>query len=230
VPGDAARTDQLKQAYTRAIWEAGGVPLLLPNLPYGVAQAYLDRLDGLLLAGGRDIEPSRYGDPETHPTVELDQPRDQFELPLVRAAHRRDMPILGVCRGIQVLNVALGGTLWQDLPGQSPTSVEHRQTARGDEATHNLRVTPRSRLARVLSREEMRVNSFHHQAVRVVAKDLLAVGWSEDGIIEAVEDPRKPFAIGVQYHPEEMVDVCSASARLFARFVAASAGQYCKPA
>ncbi len=220
-------TDQLKQAYARAIWDAGGIPLLLPNLPDADPDAILTCIDGLLLSGGRDVEPVLYGDGEIHPTVELDVPRDRFELPLIRAAHGRDIPILGICRGIQSLNVALGGTLWQDLPSQSPSDVKHRQDAAGDQATHTLRLEPECRLAAVFGRRELPVNSFHHQAVRAVADGLVAVGWAEDGIVEAVEDPRRRFVIGVQYHPEEMAGSCAASASLFASFVAAGSGACC---
>lgn len=196
----------------------------MPILPYGAAQTYLDIMDGLLLSGGHAIAPERYSDAEGLPPIEADRARDQFEIPLVRAAHRRDMPILGICRGVHILNVALGGTLWQDLPSQCPTHIEHRQKAPLQEATHDVRIAPRSRLARVTGRETMSVNSFHIQAVRLVAKDLLTVGVADDGVIEAVEDPRRAFVIGVQYHPEEMVDLCSASAQLLCRFVVAAAG------
>jgi len=215
-------TDQLKQAYSRAVWNAGGLPVLLPNLPDSDPDQTLDGIDGLLLSGGRDIEPSLYGDVETHPTVELDRPRDRCEMPLILAAHRRGMPILGICRGIQSLNVALGGSLWQDVPSQVPSDVKHRQEASGEQATHMLRIEDGCRLAVVLEINELPVNSFHHQAVRAVAPGLRAVGWSQDGLIEAIEDPSRPFVIGVQYHPEEMAGVCAVSARLFARFVTAA--------
>ena len=214
-------TDQLKQAYSRAVVKAGGVPVILPNVPGCDPEPFLDRIDGLLLSGGRDIAPALYGDEETHPTVEVDGPRDDFELPLIRAAYRRGMPILGICRGIQSLNVALGGSLWQDVPSQLPSDVKHSQDAPGAEPTHLLRLESGCRLAGVFGRAEVSVNSFHHQAVRTVAGGLRAVGWSQDGLIEAIEDPGKPFVIGLQYHPEEMVEVCEASARLFAGFAAA---------
>ncbi|MBM3493376.1 MAG: gamma-glutamyl-gamma-aminobutyrate hydrolase family protein [Armatimonadetes bacterium] len=215
-------TDGLKSAYASAVWRGGGTPVLIPNLAPEAVDAAIKPLDGLLLSGGRDIEPRIYGDGDKHSTVELDTPRDAFELPLALAAYRRSMPILGICRGIQALNVALGGTLWQDLPSQTPSSVAHRQGAPGSEATHALRIEPGSALAGALGHAEMRVNTFHHQAVKTVAGCLRAVGWAEDGLVEALESPDRPFVVAVQYHPEEMAGVCEASARLFAAFVAAS--------
>lgn len=223
-------TDQLKHAYARAVWNAGGMPVLMPNVADPAAARLADRMDGLLLSGGRDLEPSLYGDAETHPTVELDRPRDAFELPLTRRAFEINMPILGICRGIQTLNVALGGTLWQDVPSQWRGTSErdggpltHRQEEPGSQATHGLRMAAGSVLRAALGVAEFAVNTFHHQAVRDVADPLRAVGWSEDGLIEAVEAPDRAFVIGVQYHPEEMADTCAISARLFAAFVEACA-------
>jgi putative glutamine amidotransferase len=216
--------DHLKRNYAQSVWDAGGIPVALPNLGAEAVGPVLDALDGLLISGGRDVEPRLYGEMEVHPTVELDLLRDAFEMDLIREAYGCDMPILGICRGIQALNVALGGTLWQDVPGQFPATVrvQHRQTEPGAQPTHELRIQPGSRLADIMGCTTMRVNTFHHQAVRNVAPGLAVVGWAEDGLIEAVEATDRRFVIAVQYHPEEMAATCALSAGLFARFVAAA--------
>jgi len=216
-----AVADRLPRSYVRAVLAAGGAPLAIPNLKESETDALLDILDGLILSGGRDIAPSLYGSAEAHPSVELDHDRDTRELPLIRTAIEMDLPILAICRGVQSLNVALGGTLYQDLPTDRPSAVAHRQDAARDAATHSIAVHDASLLTRSLGATELRVNSFHHQAVRQPAAALTVVGWAEDGLIEAVEMEGRRFVVGVQYHPEEMVGVCGASRQLFGALIAA---------
>lgn len=224
--GSSAVADRLPRAYARAVFEAGGIPMVLPNAPAIELADVLDRLDGLLLSGGRDVAPGLYTSEAVHASVEIDKDRDEMELPLIREAFARDMPILGICRGIQALNVALGGSLYQDLPSERPGDVLHRQTAPRSEATHLLEVSPGARIAEALGVTTLRVNSFHHQAVREPAKGLVVVGRAEDGLIEALEAPDRRFVVSVQYHPEEMVGVCGASLGLF-RSLIAVAGARC---
>ena len=194
-------THTVAQLYTHAVWEAGGHPVLLP--PTGDASQLVERIDGLVLAGGGDIEARLHGR-QPHPTqYDVDPDRDSFEIGLVRGAGERGLPTLAVCRGVQVLNVALGGDLILDIPSEVGTSVVHRSGVPGTVATHPVRLAADSKLARLLDADELDVNSYHHQAVRRLAPGLRAVGWAADGVVEAVEpaDDRWP-CWGMQWHPE----------------------------
>jgi putative glutamine amidotransferase len=203
---DGAERTGLNSAYVRSVLAAGGVPVMLSPLtgPAYAARA-LDGADGLVLTGGEDMDPAWY-QAEPHPKANPpSRERDLFELALFAAARQRELPILGICRGIQVVNVALGGTLWQDLPSERPGPVEHYPEAARSERTHLVRLQPGSLVARALGGAELSVNSFHHQAVQDLAPKLVATGWSEDGLIEAVEAaPDQPWLLAVQWHPEEM--------------------------
>ncbi len=213
--------DRLNCAYSRAVLQAGGVPVILPNLDDAAAiETWLNRLDGLLLSGGYDLDPCLFGEPTLNDTVEIDGPRDAAELPLIHLALERPLPLFAICRGIQSLNVALGGTLYQDLPAQLTTAVCHRQEAPRSVCTHAVRVTPGSRLAEIVGSPTLEVNSFHHQAVKDLAPGLEAVGHAEDGVIEALERPGPRFLLAVQFHPEEMVGDSVAARKLFSAFVA----------
>jgi len=209
-------------SYTRAIAAAGGVPVILPIDGHGVEEV-LAAIDGLVLPGGADLHPSLYGETAVHPTVYgLNPDRDRFELDLVCAAVARNLPVLAICRGIQVLNVALGGTLYQDVPDQHPAHHEHRQTAPPSEPSHTIRLEPDSCLARLYAADRVPANSFHHQAVKAVAPGLRAVGWSPDGLVEALESPSHDFAVGLQWHPEVMFEVHPNHLRPFAGLTAAA--------
>lgn len=213
--------DRLNATYARAVAAAGGVPVILPNV--GAAEAGLERVDGLLLSGGLDIAPELFGEETLNDTVEVDAPRDATELPLIRAAVERDVPVLAICRGIQSLNVALGGTLYQDIPAQIPSDIAHSQKEGRAVATHGIAVTPGSRLAEIVG-EAMQVNSFHHQALRRIAEGLRVTATAPDGVIEAVEGTGPRFVLGLQFHPEEMTAVSEQARRLFAAFVEAARG------
>ncbi len=177
------------------------------------------RLDGLLLAGGVDVDPSLYGEPPHARLGRVERDRDDLELALTREAAARGVPILGVCRGAQVLGVAFGGKLHQDLPSDLGTRVH---AAEGDAAArHRVRLAAGSRLRGILETDEVEVNSFHHQAISVVASGLRAVAWSEEGVIEGVESEPGGFLIGVQWHPEQMSE-SEPARRLFAAFVKAA--------
>ena len=195
-----------KPDYVTSLERAGAtVRVLDPILddPDGV----LDACDGLLLTGGVDVEPARYGEAERHPTVVVDAARDTYELTLARAALERDMPVLAICRGAQVLNVAAGGTLIQDLPSVIVTTLDHAIDQPKDAIAHDVVVAAHSRLVNFLKTSSkppyrVAVNSRHHQAIRQPAPFFVVSATATDGVIEAIEKPDSAFCIGVQWHPE----------------------------
>jgi putative glutamine amidotransferase len=194
----------LPSSYARAVQRAGGLALILPPDPLLTERPaeILDRLDGLVLTGGCDIDPASYGAERHAQTGSTSPERDEFELALARAALERDMPLLGVCRGMQLLNVALGGGIEQHLP-DVVGHENHRHTP-GAFADHQVRIEPGSLAARVVGREREAVKSHHHQAIEGIGEGLVPTGWSEeDDVVEAIEQPEKRFALGVLWHPEE---------------------------
>lgn len=213
------------QSYVNAVKRAGGAPLLIPPLenPESIAAIRL-RLDGLLLTGGGDVDPRLYGE-EPIPECGTPEPgRDEAEMELARWALDESVPMLGVCRGMQLLNVAQGGTLYQDLGAQRPGTPRHdRNDLPRNHRAHDVSVNPDSRLASILGGPHHLVNSFHHQAVNRLGEGVEIVAWSEDGVAEGMEVAGHPFALAVQYHPEELVMDDEASQRLFAAFVRACA-------
>jgi len=187
--------------YNEAVARLGGLPLMVSNLAPELAQAYLAEADGLLLTGGVDVDPSLFG-AEPHPLLGLvDGPRDQFELALYHAARAKGVPVLGVCRGHQLINVAAGGTLHQHLPALTET-VQHEQLEIGGAPSHGVALEPDSALAQAFGAEHVRTNSYHHQAVDRPGQGLRVVGRSADGVVEALEGTEGPFVLGVQWHPE----------------------------
>jgi putative glutamine amidotransferase len=215
----------LSAPYVRAIEAAGGLPIVLP--PQRDTSALFDLIDGLLLSGGPDIEPSRYGDAWVHDaTYGIDPERDQFELDLFDAAIARGIPVFGICRGIQVINVALGGTLIQDVASQHAGAAEigHRQHERGlvDHAVGHNVSAPEPGLLPIFSGDGLGVNSFHHQAILELAPDLAPVAWSPDGLVEAVVRPGNCTVFGVQWHPELMFERHTEHLRPFQYLVAAA--------
>jgi putative glutamine amidotransferase len=210
----------LATLYPEAIERAGGIPVIVPLLRPEAIAALLDRVDGICLPGGPDVQPSAYGE-EPHPQLGPTEPRvDAVELALVRAADRRNLPILGICRGMQLLNVARGGTLHQHLPDVVGDQLEHRQPEHGSVTTHRVETAPHSRLRATLGGPSREVNSIHHQAIRTLGDDLTATAWAEDGTIEAVEDPGGRLVLGVQWHAEGL----RAHDALFESLIAAAAG------
>jgi putative glutamine amidotransferase len=192
--------------YLRAVEQAGGLPVVLPPLELDRIPLLLDRLSGVLLSGGPDLDPASYGR-AAHTELGDTEPRlDEFEVQLARDADARGLPILGVCRGAQALNVARGGTLHQHLPDVTDGSIVHRQRQPGTEATHEVSVEASSLLARALSSPRIAVNSFHHQSVDRLGGGLRAVAWADDGVVEAVEGCGETFVLGVQWHAEMLVD------------------------
>ncbi len=188
-------------AYVEAIIQAEGTPLILPPLPEGAAfAALLERLDGLVLTGGLDLPPEWYGQ-ETHPNTRPADPRRlKSDRALVETALTFPIPILAICMGCQLLNVALGGDLIQDIPTQMEGALPHAPKER----FHPVRIEPSSRLAGIVGRMELEVNSSHHQAVKRPGKGLRPVAWAPDGVIEAVEGSGERFLLGIQWHPERL--------------------------
>ena len=218
---DPARPEMaLGMTYMRAVQRAGAIPVVIPPQP-GQTGALLDRLDGVLLSGGPDIDPTLYRD-ESHPELGPTwRDLDEVELELAQSADERDMPVLGICRGAQTINVARGGTLYQHLPDLDGSGVVHRQTDSGETVTHGVEIVPGTRLAEIVGESRLEVNSFHHQAVRRLGNGLEVSARSDDGIIEAVEDPARLFLIGVQWHAEFLVERAHEKA-LFRAFVGAA--------
>lgn len=223
--GGSQAVQALNRAYVTALQSAGLIPLLLPTrspLPKG-----LSFVDGLLLPGGPDIDPLRYGqdlDPATNP----DQESDQLEFALLDWALQAGVPVLAICRGLQVLNVALGGSLFQDLPRHSPPAHPDEPVAR-DVPVHRLTVEESSRLGRIVGAKTISVNSVHHQGIDELARGLVATGWAHDGLIEAVEARGDTFLLGVQYHPEELVDRDPAARAIFVAFAKACRERRSRP-
>jgi putative glutamine amidotransferase len=210
--------------YVAAIEEAGGVAVTLPAQPEAVPDL-IAALDALILTGGGDIDPVHYGQ-SLHPaTRSIDPDRDRFELDLARMAVERGLPLLGICRGIQVLNVALGGALIQDIPDQVPAALVHQTPEDVPIATHHVRVQPNSRLAALIQSTGLLTNSDHHQAIQSPAPVLRAVAWSQDGVVEAVESTDQAFIIGVQWHPELLFRDAEPHRHLFVGLVEACANR-----
>jgi putative glutamine amidotransferase len=177
-----------------------------------------------MLTGGGDVDPSLFGEAAHPATYEVDRQRDEMEIALARWALRDDKPLFAICRGIQVMNVALGGSLVQDLPTQWPNALPHSGSQHGlprHEAAHSVTIEPDTRLARILGATRVPVNSFHHQAINRLAEGLRIVARADDGVIEAVEAPHRRYYLGVQWHPEDMAPERADMMRLFREFVAA---------
>lgn len=219
-PGSQPPTDKPTLDFWNAIAQAGGTPVVLTPAS-GDPALLLAGLDGVLFTGGEDIDPPHYGEGR-HPALgPTDLARDDFELALFELAWRAHLPILGVCRGMQIMNVARGGTLYQDLPSQRSGDVFHAQKAHKDEHVHALRWAPGSRLGAIMG-EPTGINSLHHQAVKDLAPGFTAVAWSPDGVVEAMEGEGPAFRVAMQWHPEILASWEEASQRLFRAFVEAA--------
>jgi putative glutamine amidotransferase len=197
------------EAYLVRIQEAGLIPILItPAHDVRALRQIMTSCAGLVLSGGDDVDPLRYGE-EPLPASSVTSRRDEGEWTALSIALETRLPVLAICRGIQVLNVHQGGTLWQDLPSQKPGGVRHEQPQPYGEPAHEITVTPGSRLHGILGTTCLRVNSYHHQAVRSVAPGLIVTGSSGDGVIEAVETAGAGFIVGVQWHPERLPEAAS---------------------
>jgi putative glutamine amidotransferase len=223
VPGAAYY--QFNGNYPAALAASGALPVVIPlSLPEDALTDLFARLDGLCLAGGIDVDPAHYGEAR-HPALgHVDAPRDATELTLARWALAADRPIFGICRGIQLLNIAAGGSLYQDLAAQMPAAQRHHfhhADSPWERPVHTVRVAAASRLAALLGTNEVMTNSFHHQAVKEVAAGFVPVAWTADGVVEGIESPGRRFTLGVQWHPEGMFTTDPLARELFAAFVKA---------
>jgi putative glutamine amidotransferase len=218
------RIVSIPEAYMQAVLKAGGLPVIIP---VAVSPIELDglrqRLDGLLLTGGADVNPLRFNG-KPHPKVYgIDEQRDEVEINLVRLAASTSWPFLGICRGIQVINVALGGTLFTDIADQLPDALKHDYDSTTERAleAHPVQLVTGSALAHILGGPSVRVNSLHHQGIQDIAAGLRPIGTTSDHLVEAVELPGHPFGLGVQWHPEAMPDSPQMQA-LFRAFIEAA--------
>ncbi|RPJ74030.1 MAG: gamma-glutamyl-gamma-aminobutyrate hydrolase family protein [Desulfobacteraceae bacterium] len=209
--------------YSQAILYAGGAPVILPAAQDEKSlERILGAIQGLILSGGPDIHPRRYGEEPLAGLGEVDEALDRMEILAAEMAVARDLPVLGICRGVQVLNVALGGSLYQDIPSQVAESICH--TPKSDKAvnTHTVRIEAGSRLRRLLGKPQIWVNGKHHQAVKAPAEGLAVAARAKDGVVEALEHPGKRYVIGVQWHPEGTWRDDACSKKLFGSFVRAA--------
>lgn len=222
----------LRPPYLEAVLDAGGLPVILP-LAAGEThiRLLLGMLHGLVLSGGGDLDPAFFHEPPNPRLGEVQPLRDLLELKLTRLALEENLPLLGICRGIQVMNVAAGGSLIQDLPSQRPGGIRHRQTKDRNLTTHRVEVKERSHLGKIvkpfLSEAQnkgmvIEVNSLHHQAVKDLGAGFSASAWSRDGIIEAIEALDRDFAVGVQWHPEDLYKSEKTSRALFTALIEAA--------
>jgi putative glutamine amidotransferase len=211
----------LRANYADAIAEAGGMPVGLPHAPDAI-DSYADRLDALVVTGGAfDVDPAMFGADAKHATVTLKPNRTSFELGVTKAMLARKKPVLGICGGEQLLNVILGGTLIQHIEDEVADSLLHEQPNPRNTPGHAVKVTPGSLLHKISGSEEIKVNSAHHQAVKSVGPGVVVNAVAADGVIEGIEDPRLPFCIGVQWHPEFRIG--TADKKLFQALVSAAA-------
>ena len=216
------RRHTLSDHYSRAIIQAGGIPVMLPS-NYPAPKDMLDRLDGVVITGGGDIDPARYGQERNELTAGIDEERDAFEFAIFEAAMEMDLPVLGICRGCQLFNVALGGTLYQDMDTVHPDAVEHRQQKLGihhEDRFQTVTLTGNDHpLATLHSDSTMEVNSFHHQGLDRIASDLVPMATTADGLVEAVYHPGMRYGVAVQWHPELMAHNFDDQAAIFRQFV-----------
>ncbi len=213
----------LSRHYSEAVAAAGGAPVHISLIPYAeYIDAVVDGVDAILLPGSdSDVDPLRYGQ-QPHPALgSVHTIKDETDLLVINAAERKQIPLLAICFGMQVLNVSRGGTLIQDIRSQLPDAIKHEQGAPRDRPSHSVKVAAGSKLNEIIKTEDLAVNSHHHQAIETLGADLVATAWSSDGVIEAFEDPRPDsFVIGVQWHPEMGWQNDLFSQRLFNSFVA----------
>ena len=226
IPGELPRCWVMSQQYVRVLVQAGAVPWIIPLLQGDAAtlRAIYERLDGIFLPGGVDLHPSTYREAPGPLCGRTDPDRDEIELTLTRWAMEDKKPLLAVCRGVQVVNVAAGGTVHQDLAAELPGSIKHDYfPSQGpyarDLLVHDVRIAEGTKLGRLLQTSSIRVNSMHHQGIKRVAESLRPNAFAPDGLIEGLESPNGHFLLGVQWHPESLVERDPSMRRLFAAFV-----------
>lgn len=229
-PGD--RTDMggreptyfLRAQYTKAIEIVGGIPLILPLMGQSDAwRKIVAQVDGLLITGsGLDLAPELYGEKQRYKFKLMSHERSMLELGLAKIAYQEDVPMLGICGGMQSINVALGGTLFQDIDSQLNNCISHQPVYRATKTAHSIEIAPRSLLRRITGKVRIKVNSSHHQSVKDIAPRLIQTAVASDGVIEAIEAPQKRFLLGVQWHPEFLYDRDAIQKRLFRALINAA--------
>ncbi len=220
---DVDFVSSVKNDYVKAIEASGGTPILLPySKKSETSDSFIELCDGFLFSGGNDIEPIRYGE-ETKPNcgaIQLN--RDDFEFRMFEKMIATDKPILAICRGMQVVNVAFGGTLYQDIPSEISTDIQHRQTEARYEFSHFVKILGDTPLAAFIGENSIRANSFHHQAVKDLGEGLKVMAVAEDGIVEAIYLPSERYLFAFQWHPELLQEKDGASRRVFESFISAA--------
>ncbi len=214
----------LRARYMKAIENAGGIPVVLPLLSNKDSwRQVVAHVHGLLVTGsGSDLAPEFYGERQRHKFARMSRERATMELGVAKAAYRADVPTLGICGGMQSINVALGGTLYQDIPAQLKTPIDHLPAYSATNTTHAIHIAPGSLLRRIAGKARVDVNSSHHQSVKTVAPNLLRTAVAPDGVIEAIEAPDRTFILGVQWHPEFLYDRDPIQRRLFSALIRAA--------
>lgn len=213
----------INQDYVFAISQADGIPLVLPYIKeIHAIERQLDAVDAILLSGGHDVHPHHYGEEPIQQLGEVCAERDDYEIKAIRIALERNQPIFAICRGLQILNVALGGSLFQDIPHQTNSGQQHSQQAKGHVASHAVDLVPSTLLHQIAGEPTVMVNSFHHQAINKLAPELIVNARARDGMIEGVEMMGSPWVLGVQWHPERMVAHHPVMQRLFKAFITAA--------
>jgi putative glutamine amidotransferase len=206
---DSGNIIEVPKSYIISVKRAGGIPVILPPIAdEDILEAFLNSVDGIIMVGGEDIDPLIYGEQPIPQIGKIVPQRDEFDLKLIRKAAERGMPVLGICRGEQAINVAFGGSLYQDIYAQmkGTAHVEHSQKAPGWYGTHSVYIKRNSLLYKILKSDTLTVNSFHHQAVKAVAPGFAVTADAPDGVVEAIEKKDGGFIIGVQFHPEKFVE------------------------
>ena len=210
----------VNKSYIRAVEKSGGLPLLLPDVsPLDMILKHCDLIDGLILAGGVDVDPRYFGEQPTG-TQEITPERDNYEMIITGEFLARDKPILAICRGLQVLNICAGGDIHQDISCRQKKALKHMQQAPKWYPTHRVSIKEDTKLGKIIGKPRLQVNSFHHQAPRRIAPGFQASAWAEDGIIEAIESNSHNFVMGVQWHPEQMIPA-NEQKKLFCAFIKA---------
>lgn len=216
---EGIRVSYTLSTITNAVIAAGGLPVNIPIHNKDLSHHYLEQLDGLVLSGGTDVSPHLYGETVQPKIDRTDPQRDEREIALIEAAFDKGLPILGICRGFQLVNVMLGGSLYQDLSYREGTFIQHNQLSNSDIPVHSINVNPDSHFAS-LTPDKTTVNSYHHQAIKDLSPELTRSAWADDGVIEAAEAINDKYDfIGVQYHPESLADEYPVHRALFEDFV-----------